>query len=146
MPALDQHLARPVIASPQRLLGGADKVFDLDCCSASDDALERQSCGFRCRVSEAGRFHGLAVWFNCELLPDLAFTTGPEEATHWEQTLLFVDPASMVMDLQLEKGDTVEGELRWLVQDKDLAVAMVGQVTSEGTERTFGRRLDMSVV
>ena len=62
---------------------------------ALGSAARQHRCAFQLAIRAPGNFHGLALWFHCELLPGVSFTTGPEgAATHWEQTLLFVDPAS----------------------------------------------------
>eukprot|EP00434_Breviolum_minutum_P026968 symbB.v1.2.023843.t1/scaffold2213.1/size114990/4 len=148
--ALDQHICRPVIQilKEEQLLGNSCLLFDLDCKNAARDDARKQECKFLSRIKQPGRFHGVAAWFDCELVPGVHFTTGPEGiATHWEQTLLFLDPASEIMDLMLDEGDEIEGELRWLVAGKDLGVVVLGKVrrkdgtASNDEDLRFGRRL-----
>ena len=84
---------------PEQLLSEKCLLFDLDCRTALPAAARQHRCDFQVAIRSEGNFHGLALWFDCELLPGVSFTTGPEgTGTHWEQTLLFVDPASAVHD------------------------------------------------
>ncbi|CAE7861426.1 PRMT11 [Symbiodinium necroappetens] len=151
--ALDQHVLQPVIDTLQAeaVLGDCRKLFTLNCKEASA-ADGKAGCGtFTTAITRPGRLHGLAVWFSCELCSGVAFCTAPEAAaTHWEQTLLFFDPASEVMELEVSKGDKIEGELRWLVEGRDLGVVMTGEVSttmdSEISRLKFGRRLVLNVM
>lgn len=151
--ALDQHVLQPVIDTLQAeaVLGDCRKLFTLNCKEASA-ADGKAGCGtFTTTITRPGRLHGLAVWFSCELCSGVAFCTAPEAAaTHWEQTLLFFDPASEVMELEVSKGDKIEGELRWLVEGRDLGVVMTGEVSttmdSEISRLKFGRRLVLNVM
>eukprot|EP00439_Symbiodinium_sp_Y106_P055867 s1132_g7.t2 len=151
--ALDQHVLQPVIDTLQAeaVLGDCTKLFTLNCKEASA-ADSKAGCGtFVMTITRPGRLHGLAVWFSCELCSGVRFCTAPEAAsTHWEQTLLFFDPASEVMELEVSMGDKIEGELRWLVEGRDLGVVMTGEVSttldSEISTLKFGRRLVLNVM
>eukprot|EP00913_Durusdinium_trenchii_P027356 g25663.t2 len=152
-PALDQHLCRPVIGSltQQQLLSDGDLLFELDCQKAARDAVRQRDCHFTAVVQHQGHFHGIAVWFDCELLAGLHFTTGPQgDPTHWEQTLLFLDPASELMDMNLQQGDEIAGELRWLVRGKDLGVVILGEVSKKSKtyadDQTDFKALELELV
>lgn len=150
LPALDQHLAQPVIdiLPSEHVLARPCCIFYLDCRTAPGDAVQQHNVDFDFDLESAGELHGLAAWFTCDLLPGLTFSTGPEAtATHWEQTLLFIDPVAEASGMEVQAGDQVSGEFRWLVNGYDMGVAMVGEVqsTAQGRTMSFGRRLTLHV-
>eukprot|EP00931_Biecheleriopsis_adriatica_P050291 TRINITY_DN29110_c0_g2_i1.p1 TRINITY_DN29110_c0_g2~~TRINITY_DN29110_c0_g2_i1.p1 ORF type:complete len:432 (-),score=79.53 TRINITY_DN29110_c0_g2_i1:203-1498(-) len=149
-PSLDQHLSQPVIdtISNSQTLGAPSLMFDLDCSLAEEQSTKEQQCNFSFCVEKEGNFHGLAAWFSCELAPGVGFSTGPDAVpTHWEQTLLFLDPGCESFDEHLCKGDTVSGELRWLAHGYNLGVVIIGEAKNQSQQvLAFGRRLVLNVV
>jgi len=150
-PAVEDHLSRPVIDVVQAsgILASPQCIFRLDCSSARDDALMRHRAEYRFALEKEGTFHGLAVWFTCELLPGISFSTGPKAPpTTWRQTLLFAGPESLAYGVRLVAGDSVRGQIKWLVAGMDMGVVVAGLVRRTAAPKSplpFGRRLVLNL-
>jgi len=60
------------------------------------------------RVLRAGRIHGVAGWFQVNLCPVVAFSTGPDSApTHWKQAFF-----PLRQPIEVRAGDHFEATLR----------------------------------
>eukprot|EP00419_Tripos_fusus_P012662 CAMPEP_0172666286 /NCGR_PEP_ID=MMETSP1074-20121228/7714_1 /TAXON_ID=2916 /ORGANISM="Ceratium fusus, Strain PA161109" /LENGTH=371 /DNA_ID=CAMNT_0013482651 /DNA_START=253 /DNA_END=1368 /DNA_ORIENTATION=+ len=130
--ALSQFLTQPVIEVVHETLAPATELLILDCSKATAEDVEDQCVSFECSISQAGPFHGFAVWFTCELLPGISFSTGPETVpTHWSQTLLFLSPGSEAFSLGVLPGNSIRGELYWAVRGGGIIVKLLGTVFRE---------------
>jgi len=130
--ALAQFLTQPVIEVVHETLAPAIELLILDCSKATAEEVEDQCLSFECSIAQAGPFHGFAVWFTCELVPGISFSTGPETvSTHWSQTLLFLSPSSEAFSLAVEPGNSIRGELYWAVRGDGIIVKLLGTVFRE---------------
>jgi len=127
--ALAQFLAQPVIEVVHETLAPASELLVLDCAKATAEDVEDQCVSFECAIAQAGPFHGFAVWFTCELVSGISFSTGPETVpTHWSQTLLFLSPDSEAFGLDVLPGDSIRGELYWAVRGDGIILKLLGTV------------------
>jgi len=130
--ALTQFLTQPVIEVVHEILAPAIELLILDCSKATAEEVEDQCLSFECSIAQAGPFHGFAVWFTCELVPGISFSTGPETVpTHWSQTLLFLSPSSEAFSLDVLPGNIIRGELYWAVRGDGIIIKLLGAVFLE---------------
>ncbi|CAK0869241.1 unnamed protein product [Prorocentrum cordatum] len=136
-PAILEIVGRPVVDTLEDdscVLAQPVELWQLDCRTASDDELGGHRAPFRFRVLRRAPFHGLAVWFTCELSRDVVLSTAPaDEQTHWSQTLLFAGGtggAAARGPKSVGKGDRVDGELRWSEVGRGLQISLEGAVTA----------------
>lgn len=150
--ALEEALQQPVIdmlEGEQCLLAPPALLRRYDCTSttAADLCTAQASFEFACISAAASApFHGLAVWFKCQLAPGVSLSTGPnDEETHWSQTLLFVAPSSAAHGAVMGPGGSLTGELRWNAVGRGLKLDITGTINgAKGTATSFERHLELT--
>lgn len=142
--AFSEETQRPVIQtleSEDRLLAPGVQLWRLRCASAQAADVRKQSLDFSFELDREGRFHGLAAWFICTLIPKEGFSTGPEsEPTHWAQTLLFLPldgpetEKNEAAGMDVRPGDQVTGTLSWDQYGRGCEVRLAGTLKVKDEE------------
>jgi len=150
--ALQEELRRPIIDTVEKdnVLAAPTRLWQFDCARSSAEDLRAQRFPLNFKVKYTGTFHGVAVWFACGLSPTVGLSTGPDRtATHWAQTLLFVNKENQPF-IQVEPGDQIQGTLSWNVAGRGMEVNLAGAVQhikmkDSDDRKQFNRQFDWTL-
>lgn len=124
---------------PDELLDAPDAAQCWDRVRLGGRAASVRSGTASWSVDRAVTVYGFALWWRCELLPDLVLSTDPAApATHWEQLYLpSLEPVRLAprdrLDLRLRSDTSREGAtVRWQIDH-----------LPAGRDRALTQRLDM---
>ena len=80
---------------------------DLDFSPSADAPLSKRSCTVKWSAKDlpgAKKIYGYALWWDCELIPDICISTSPYASpTHWDQIVL-----PLLQPLEIESSDSVD--------------------------------------
>ncbi len=110
--------------APEHLLPGDDVARRWDAIDFTAAVSGRRRGSARWQIGRAASIHGFALWWRCELVPEVSLSTSPFTApTHWDQVYapiaqaVAVEPGD-ILDISIE-SETGGGEagigMRWLV-------------------------------
>lgn len=89
---------------PAHLLPVAEAARLWDTIEFGAEVSGRRSGNARWEIDEATGIHGFAMWWRCELVPEVSLTTSPfSTPTHWDQVY-----APVAQPVRVQAGDSLE--------------------------------------
>ncbi|GAB6026148.1 hypothetical protein CHUAL_012344 [Chamberlinius hualienensis] len=91
---------------PNCLMTGPSRVFDLNLYTITMEDLKCLQGQFCLNGFQTGVVHGFVLWFIVDFPGNILLSTSPHnEETHWQQTLLYIDP------FDVSTGSTITGSM-----------------------------------